>query len=77
MAKRTDCPITRAKFRSSAKPIRVKIGSLEVDVEPKEFSTGSLGWCLSAKTTLEVDGVRVPVQVGLNVTIVGSKDLPA
>ena len=53
MAKRTDCPITHAKFRSSAKPIRVKIGSLEVDVEPKEFSTGSLGWCLTARPLLK------------------------
>jgi len=77
MATRTNCPITRARFRSGAKPIHVKIASLEVDVEPKEFKTGSLGWGLNAKTIVEVDGVRVPVQIGLNLTVVGSKELPA
>jgi len=47
-----------------------------MEVEPKEVSTGSLGWYLNTKITLEVDGVRVAVQVGLNLTIVGSKELP-
>lgn len=76
MATRTHCPITRVRFRAQAKPIHVKIGSLEVDVDPKEFSTGSLGWSLNARTTLEVDGLRLPVQIGLNLTVVGSKELP-
>lgn len=77
MPTRTSCPITRDKFRNGAKPLHVQIGTLEVDVHPKEFSTGSLGWSLSARTTLEIDGVRVPVQIGLNLTIIGSKELPA
>jgi hypothetical protein len=75
MAKKTTCPITRAQF-TKAKPAKVTIGSQEFEVDPKEFATGSLGWYLNAKTTLEVDGVRVPVQIGLNLTIVGSKELP-
>jgi hypothetical protein len=42
----------------------------------KEFSTGSLGWYLNGKATLEIDGKPVQVQIGLNLTLVGSKDLP-
>jgi hypothetical protein len=44
--------------------------------EVKEFSTGSLGWYLNGKTTVEVGGTPVSVQIGLNLTIVGSKELP-
>ena len=42
----------------------------------KEFSTGSLGWNINDKLQIEVDGKPVTVQVGLNLTIIGSKDLP-
>jgi hypothetical protein len=76
MAKKTTCPITRAQFRAKAQPVTVTIGTQQLEAERKEFSTGSLGWYLNSKITLEVDGVRVPVQVGLNLTIVGSKELP-
>jgi hypothetical protein len=75
MAK-TTCPITRAQFNAAARPIAVTIGDQKFDADVKEFSTGSLGWNINAKMTVEIDGVRVPVQVGLNLTIVGSKELP-
>lgn len=76
MAKKTTCPITRDQFRANARPIPVIIGDHKFDAEVKEFSTGSLGWNINAKITVELGGVRVPVQVGLNLTIVGSKELP-
>ncbi len=76
MAKKTTCTISRAQFRAGAKPIDVTIGDQKFVAEVKEFSTGSLGWNINAKITLEVGGVRVPVQVGMNMTIVGSKELP-
>jgi hypothetical protein len=76
MAKKTTCPITREQFREKAKPVKVVINGVEQEAEAKEFSTGSLGWYLNAKISLEVDGVRVPVQIGLNLTVVGSKELP-
>lgn len=75
MAK-TYCPITRAQFRQGAKPVTITINGLPMVAPVKEFSTGSLGWYLNAKTTIEIDGVHVPVQIGLNLTIVGSKELP-
>lgn len=70
------CPITRAQFREGAKPVQVKIGEVPLMAEVKEFSTGSLGWFCNGKTTIDVGGTMVSVQIGLNLTIVGSKDLP-
>ena len=76
MAKKTHCPITREEFRTGAKAIKVMIGEVPLMAEVKEFSTGSLGWYLNGKTTIEVNGKPVSVQIGMNLTIVGSKELP-
>jgi hypothetical protein len=76
MAKKTTCPITRAQFRAKAKSIKVIIDGQEQTAVAKEFSTDSLGWNINSKINLEIDGVSVPVQVGLNLIIVGSKELP-
>jgi hypothetical protein len=75
MAK-TSCPITRAEFQGKAKPVPVTIANVPFMAEVKEFSTGSLGWYLNSKVTLDVGGTPVSVQIGLNLTIVGSKELP-
>jgi hypothetical protein len=76
MAKKTTCPITRPEFRAKAKPVTVTIGNVPLVAEVKEFSTGSLGWYLNGKTMIEIGGTPVSVQIGLNLTIVGSKELP-
>ncbi len=70
------CPVTRADFRESAQPVKVEINGIPMMAEVKEFSTGSLGWYLNGKTVIDVGGKQVSVQIGLNLTIVGSKDLP-
>lgn len=75
MAK-TNCPISRSQFLDKAKAVTVTINSVPLQAVVKEFSTGSLGWYLNGKTTIEVDGTPVSVQIGLNLTIVGSKELP-
>jgi hypothetical protein len=75
MAKKTSCPITRAEFRAHAHPLDVKIHGMDLKAPVKEFSTGSLGWYLNGKTTIDIDGKSVAVQIGLNLTIVGSKEL--
>lgn len=77
MAKKTNCPISRADFRAKAKPLLIEINGQKLQAEVKEFSTGSLGWYLNNKVMVEIDGVHVSVQVGLNLTIVGSKELPS
>jgi hypothetical protein len=77
MAKKTSCPVTRADFIANAKQIPIVIGANPpLLAEVKEFSTGSLGWYLNGKTTIDVGGTLVSVQVGVNLTIVGSKELP-
>ncbi len=76
MAK-TPCPISRADFQAKAKPVTITIGDRPLVADIKEFSTGSFGWYLNAKATLEVDGVAVPVQINANLIIVGSKEAPA
>ena len=75
MAK-TTCPVSRQQFRTKAQPVTVTINNTPFQAVVKEFSTGSLGWYLNSKINLVVDGVSVPVQIGLNLTIVGSKELP-
>lgn len=76
MAKKTSCPISRTDFRAKAKAVTVTIGDQRLVAEVKEFSTGSLGWYLNGKTTIDIDGTPVSVQIGLNLTVVGSKELP-
>jgi hypothetical protein len=75
MAK-TSCPVTRSEFLDKAKAVEVVISGVPLMAEVKEFSTGSLGWYLNGKTTIRIDDKPVSVQIGLNLTIVGSKELP-
>ncbi len=73
---KTKSAITRAEFRESAQAVKVVINDIPMMAEVKEFSTGSLGWYLNGKTLIDVGGKQVSVQIGMNLTIVGSKDLP-
>jgi hypothetical protein len=76
MAVKTTCPITHRQFREHAKPIEVVINhGPPLHAAVKEFSTGSLGWYLNGKMTITIDGKPVSVQIGLNLTIAGSKDV--
>jgi hypothetical protein len=76
MAKKTTCPVSRQEFQEHAKQIPVTIGSTTLPAEVKEFSTGSFGWYLGGKTSIEVNGKLVSVQIGMNLTVIGSKELP-
>jgi hypothetical protein len=76
MAVKTPCPVTHKQFKEHAKPIEVVINGTTLHAPVKEFSTGSLGWYLNGKMNVTIDGKPVSVQIGLNMTIVGSKDVP-
>ena len=76
MAAKTTCPVTRKQFTDGAKAVEVIVNGVPLIAEVKEFSTGSLGWYLNGKTTIKVGDVPVSVQIGMNLTIVGSKELP-
>ena len=75
MAKKT-CPVSRNEFREKARDLMVNVAGKEFLANVKEFSTGSLGWYLNGKVVVEIDGIPVPVQVGMNLTIAHSKELP-
>jgi hypothetical protein len=75
MAKATCC-VTRSEFLHDAKPVEVTINGIPMTAEVKEFSTGSLGWYLNGKANVKVGDKSVSVQIGMNLTIVGSKELP-
>lgn len=69
------CPISREQFKAHAKPVSLTINGAPCLASVKEFSTGSFGWYLNGKTVIEVNGTAVEVQLGFNLTAVGSKEL--
>jgi hypothetical protein len=73
MAK-SPCPLTKTQFLDKAEPVTIHIGNSEIVADKREFSTGSFGWYYNGKTTVMVDGKPLSVQVGLNLTVVGSKE---
>jgi hypothetical protein len=73
MAK-SPCPISLTQFLEKAEPVKVVINGQELVAEVKSFSTGSFGWYIHGKTIVQVDGKSVSVQIGMHLTIVGSKE---
>ncbi len=73
MAK-SPCPVSLSQFLEKAEPLKVSINGQEMLAEVKSFSTGSFGWYINGKTTVTVDGKPVSVQIGMNLTVVGSKE---
>lgn len=67
------CPVSKAQFIATATPAVVDIAGQKLTAMPREFNTGSLGWYLSGKVTIMVDGKPCQVQVGANMILVGSK----
>ena len=65
MAVKTTCPISHKQFKEHAKPVEVVINGTPLQAAVKEFSTGSLGWYLNAKTTITIGQVRpvVPIPI--------------
>lgn len=75
MAK-SSCPFSKSQFLDKAEPLKVSIQGQDMLAEVKAFSTGSFGWYLNGKTTVTVDGKPLSIQIGLNLTVVGSKEAP-
>ena len=66
--------MSKTQFLEKAKAVKITIGNVEIVADKREFSTGSFGWYHNGKTTITVDGKPLSVQVGLNLTVVGSKE---
>jgi hypothetical protein len=75
MAK-SSCPLSQSQFLAQAEPLKISIHGQDMLAEVKAFSTGSFGWYLNGKTTVMVEGKPVSVQIGMNLTVVGSKEAP-
>jgi len=73
MAK-SSCPVSRTEFLEKAEPVKVIINGQELIADKREFSTGSFGWYYNGKINVTVDGKPLSVQLGLNLTVVGSKE---
>jgi hypothetical protein len=63
------CPVSKTQFLEKAEAVKIVIGNSE-----REFSTGSFGWYHNGKISITVDGKPLSVQVGINLTVVGSKE---
>jgi hypothetical protein len=75
MAK-SPAPLSLPQFLEKAEPLKIIINGQEMLAEVKSFSTGSYGWYINGKTTVTVDGKPLSVQIGMNMTVVGSKEAP-
>jgi hypothetical protein len=75
MAKST-VPVSLAQFLEKAEPLKVTINGQEMTADVKSFSTGSFGWNINGKMNVVVDGKPLSVQIGMNLTVVGSKEAP-
>ena len=80
---KTPCNVTRSYFHSEAKPLIVEVKDIQgnvlarVTMAPREFSTGSLGWNVSQAVHFDLTpSSPVKCQLGLNLTIANSKELP-
>lgn len=69
----TTCPVTKAQFLASAKPLAVNIDGQIKSADVKEFSSGSFGFFLGDKVTLNIGGTPVKCQVTCSIVAVGSK----
>jgi len=67
-------PVSLKQFQEKAEPLKVVINGQEMLAEVKAFSTGSFGWNINGKMTITVDGKPLSVQIGMNMTVVGSKE---
>ena len=71
------CGITKQQFIEHAKPILVVIDGKQMIAAPKSAEKledgSSFGYYCGDKMIVTIDGVPVSAQVGLNITIIGSK----
>jgi len=68
----------KSEFLASAQPLAVKVGDSSLSAEPKQFSTGSVGYYLNGRISVTLpNGAVVKLQVSGSFTAVGSKEWAA
>ncbi len=79
-SKKTSLPTgtTKANLLSRLAPIAITVAGRPFSAEGREFSTGSVGYNVNDKVEITLaDGTKVKAQLGINITIIGSKEIPA
>jgi hypothetical protein len=70
--------ISKEAFTKNAKPMEIRLGDRLLIASPKEFSTGSLGFYAGDKIrAFKIGDEMVDLQVGINITVIGSKPAKA
>jgi hypothetical protein len=72
----TKCPISFKQFQDHAKPVVLEVAGQKVVLSPKpdRAETKSFGYFAGEKIVIDIDGIPVKVQLGINATVIGSKD---
>mmetsp|Transcript_14223 Transcript_14223/g.36356 ORF Transcript_14223/g.36356 Transcript_14223/m.36356 type:complete len:184 (-) Transcript_14223:90-641(-) len=73
--RRTECTVSRKDFLAHAPEAVVTAFGETLRAKPREFSSGSFGYYINAKVPLQVGDETVQLQLGFNMTVVGSKNL--
>jgi len=66
--------ISKNDFLKAASPLAIDIGGVKLIGQVKEFESGSYGWYAGDRVTMDIGGKAVRVQVGINMTVVYSKN---
>lgn len=66
--------MTGAHFEKKAEDLTVNVFGNMVTGPPRSFTSGNRGWYLGGKVEVQVGKKTLWAQMGLNLTIVGSKD---
>lgn len=64
----------KSKFLSSAPEMEFEIWGNQLIGRPREFTSGNLGWYTGGKIETKVAGKKLWVSIGVNVTVMGSKE---
>ena len=65
---------TKTEFMAGAQGFEVQVGEQKLLMEPKKFSTGSVGFFANGKVTMNIGGQLVKMQANFMLTAVGSKE---
>mmetsp|Transcript_10218 Transcript_10218/g.16464 ORF Transcript_10218/g.16464 Transcript_10218/m.16464 type:complete len:137 (-) Transcript_10218:24-434(-) len=66
--------MTKEEFIEAAKELRFELEGSKFSGDARAFSSGSSGWYLGGKIPIIVNGKTLWCQVGMNVSVLGSKE---
>lgn len=75
-SKKRECPVSRKEFNDAAQQVTAEVSGQCLGADPREFSTGSIGWFHNGKINVKVGDKVVTCVAQLTLTVVNSKNLP-